>query len=176
MHDEVFMRVIRAEMQDTRAVAEIHVETWQAAYAGIVPDELLASLSIDKHELMWRESVERGVPELWVAKESGTVLGWIAFGRSRDPDAQADEAEIWAIYVGPAHWSRGVGKNLWRRAREQMHSDGFKTVSLWAFPENLRAARFYEALGFASDPSSTKTFAFGDARLREIRFARRVEE
>jgi ribosomal protein S18 acetylase RimI-like enzyme len=169
------MHVTRAELHDARAVAQIHVETWQTAYAGIVPDSYLSSLSVDEREQMWRETIERGSPELWVAKKSGAVLGWVAFGRSRDPATGASEAEIWAIYVSPAHWKSGVGKALWRRARAQMNLDGFKSVSLWAFPENLRAARFYEAIGFNADPSSTKPFSLGDSQLREIRYARNVE-
>ena len=41
--------VIRpATEADARTIAEIHVAGWVAAYRGMVPDELLASLSVDE--------------------------------------------------------------------------------------------------------------------------------
>ncbi len=42
-----------AELGDARGIAEIHVRYWQAAYAGIVPDEDLARLSVDQREQFW---------------------------------------------------------------------------------------------------------------------------
>jgi hypothetical protein len=36
-----------AELRDAGGIAKVHVRSWQAAYAGIVPDEDLAQLSVD---------------------------------------------------------------------------------------------------------------------------------
>lgn len=35
----------QATPQDARAIAEIHVDTWQSACKGIVPDEFFENLS-----------------------------------------------------------------------------------------------------------------------------------
>jgi ribosomal protein S18 acetylase RimI-like enzyme len=169
------LQIRPATVDDARAIAEIHVRTWQAAYPGIVPAEYLASLSVDKHEAMWRESVVTGRPELLVAMEGDEMLGWVAFGPSRDDGAAPDDAEIWAIYVGASHWGRGVGRALWRHLEARLRGDHFKTVCLWAFPENVRATRFYESLGFAADVKSAKQFRLGDALLNEIRYVRRID-
>ena len=48
------MLVRAATIEDARAIATIHVETWRAAYAGIVPAAHLAALSIDEREVRWR--------------------------------------------------------------------------------------------------------------------------
>src|SRR5712691_2679399 len=74
------MQITPATLEDARQVAEIHVTTWQSAYQGILPAEYLASLSVEKHEAMWRESTVKGVPELFVAKVEGGMVGWVAFG------------------------------------------------------------------------------------------------
>ena len=42
------MIVRDAELRDARGIAEVHVRSWQAAYAGIIPDEELARLSVDQ--------------------------------------------------------------------------------------------------------------------------------
>jgi hypothetical protein len=39
-----------AELRDAGGIAKVHVRSWQAAYAGIVPDEDLAQLSVDQRE------------------------------------------------------------------------------------------------------------------------------
>lgn len=136
-----------ANVEDAREIAEVDVRTWQAAYPGIVPAEYLASLSIEKYEAMWHECIVNATPQLLVATERGRIVGWIAFGPSRDPGAAADVAEIWAIYVDAAHWGRGAGRSLWLRAQRMMRDQGYASVGLWAFPENVRAGGFYRGLG-----------------------------
>lgn len=39
---------------DARTIAQVHVNSWRAAYRGIFTDEYLAALSIDEREQMWR--------------------------------------------------------------------------------------------------------------------------
>jgi hypothetical protein len=39
-----------AELRDARGIAEVHVGSWRAAYAGIVPDADLVRLSVDQRE------------------------------------------------------------------------------------------------------------------------------
>ena len=53
------MEVLAATSEDCRAVAEVHVESWQHAYRGILPEQYLASLSVAEREAMWRRMVER---------------------------------------------------------------------------------------------------------------------
>jgi GNAT superfamily N-acetyltransferase len=40
------------------------------------------------------------------------LVGWIAFGRSRDEDKDSQWAEVEAFYVLPSWWSKGVGRRL----------------------------------------------------------------
>ena len=165
------MHVRAAGPADARAVAAVHVDGWQAAYRHIVPAAVLDALSVDRHEAMWRDAIFTGRPELRVAQAGGPVLGWIAIGASRDVGAAATDAEVWAFYTAPAAWAGGVGRALWRDARERLCAQGFTRCSLWAFPQNERAGRFYSAAGFALEPASEKMFMLGDTPLREVRYA-----
>src|SRR5207302_6920326 len=169
------IHITPATLEDARQVAEIHVTTWQSAYQGVLSAECLASLSVDEREAMWRESIVKGVPELFVAKVEGGMVGWVAFGPCRDEGSLPDCAEVWAIYVAPPSWSSGVGRRLWRGSRARMLERGFKTVSAWVFTQNARAIKFYRAAGFAPDLSSVKEFELGGKQLQEIRYARRLE-
>jgi L-amino acid N-acyltransferase YncA len=169
------MNIDRATPDDVRAVAQIHVDAWRSAYAQILPADYLASLSVEQCEAMWRKTVESGWPDLLVAKENGTLLGWVSFGACRDEDAPASQAEVWAINVAPSSWSKGVGRQLWSRARELLRQQGYSSCSLWVFPENERAIRFYRSVGFVADTLPPRHFEFGSQQLLEVRYVCRID-
>ena len=159
-----------ALLADARRVAQIHVQAWQAAYVGIVPDEYLASLSVDKRETMWREAIDKGAPELLVARVDGGVAGWVSFDASRDKNAAQGCGEVWALYVDPGHWSGGVGRALLQRARQRLTERGLRSISLWVLAANVRAIRFYETAGFTLDAGSAQVFELGGRSVQELRY------
>ena len=165
------MQVTHATLEDARAVAEIHVLSWQSAYKLILPVEYLTSLSVDKREAWWKQCIVAGTPQLLVAKTHGAVQGWLNFGACRDEDSTPSNAQVWALYVSPNSWSTGAGRALWLRARELMLAQGFKSCSLWVFPQNSRAITFYQAAGFHRDSSPTKSFELAGRQLEEVRYA-----
>jgi ribosomal protein S18 acetylase RimI-like enzyme len=116
--------------------------------------------------------VERQPSHLLVARISGEVAGFIAFGASRDMGAPADRAEVWAIYVKPNFWSVGAGLQLWLAAQETIVAEGYKTISLWVIAGNERAIRLYEHAGFVAEPESRKQFELGGVILEEVRYVR----
>lgn len=164
------MLIEPATLADARRVAEVHVQAWQAAYVGIVPDDYLATLSVDQRERMWREAIEKQLPELLVARVDGEAAGWISFDASRDKDAVSGTGEVWALYVDPAHWSMGMGRALWWRARARLLKRGFNSITLWVLAANARAINFYETAGFALEPGSAKWFELGGSQVQELRY------
>jgi len=153
------MTVRPAVVADAPAVASVHVQTWQAAYRGLVPDSVLDELSVEARTSMW----ERGIPRggVWVGLVDSAVAGFAAVGPSREPDAAF---ELFAIYVLPSAWGTGLGYELARAALGDQQD-----VVLWVFDENPRARRFYERLGFRAD-GTVKTETIGGAELKEIRY------
>jgi ribosomal protein S18 acetylase RimI-like enzyme len=166
----VNVRIAPAALADCRAVAQIHVDAWRAAYVGILSDEFLAALSVDQRETMWQEAVTRGSPVVLVAKVAEDVTGWVAFGSSRDEGAPADRGEVWAIYVAPAAWSLGAGRSLLMEAMQAMTRYRYREASLWVMRDNARAVRFYSRAGMTADPTSEKYFELGGHRVKEVRF------
>ncbi len=169
------MQIDPAQPGDARAVAEIHVNAWRAAYASILSAEYLASLSVDQREAMWRKCIAAGAPELLVAKRHGAVVGWLSFSASRGEGVPKSEAEVWALYVAPEYWSTGAGRQLWLRARGLMRDRGFTNCSLWVFPQNERAIRFYRAAGFVADALPPQAFELGGRQLQEVRYVCRLD-
>ncbi|WP_321801809.1 GNAT family N-acetyltransferase [Caballeronia sp. J97] len=136
---------------DAAEIARIHVKAWQAAYRSIFPAEYLDSLSIPKRRALWAELIARGMPRVMLAQRNDVMLGWIAWGASRDHDKGRTDAEIEAIYIDPAHWRKGAGRILIEEAINAAASEGYREMTLWALEENAHGLRFYKALGFALD-------------------------
>ena len=164
----------QATLPDATDIARIHVTAWQAGYAGIVPDSYLNALSIERHAEIWRTRIEKAESELWLIESDGGTVGWIAFGLPRAADSEPHSAEIYAVYVAPTCWSRGMGRALLSCAFERLSTGGYTSCHLWVLVENVRARRIYELAGFSADLSSLKLIDIGTASLQEIRYRRSI--
>jgi GNAT superfamily N-acetyltransferase len=161
-------------MRDAKAVAEVHALAAKAAYEGILPEEELRALAPASREAKWREAIEFSEPQVQVATLDGEIVGFVGFDRSRDPKTPSTTGEIWAIYVRPEHWDKGVGVALWDAAREGLEEEGCTTVTIWVPIRNDRAMRFHELAGFKREMKTAKTTLLGTVRIEEIRLKRTV--
>jgi ribosomal protein S18 acetylase RimI-like enzyme len=71
--------------------------------------------------------------EIWVAEDDGRVVGLAAVG----------ERTLGHLYVHPDYQSRGLGSQLLEQVKA-LRPEGF---TLWTFPQNDGACRFYERHG-----------------------------
>ncbi len=165
-----------ATLGDVPAITAIHIRAWQIAYAGIMADEHLDNLSTEKRQAFWRDAIEYSEPQVWVAmgstKTGEKVVGFVGFDRSRDAKTKPTTGEIWAVYVDPEHWGKGVGLALWDAAREGMLEEEFTEATLWVLVQNERALHFYDMAGFKREMTTLKTVEVGGAKLEEIRLKR----
>jgi ribosomal protein S18 acetylase RimI-like enzyme len=143
---------VRGQWAPTRpAIADVHVRSWQAAYRGILPDEMLDALSVTEREASWIAILgERGSHRLTLVAEcDGNLAGFCSIATpSRDIDTGERTAEIGALYVDPAHWRRGVGNAVLGGALDELGRRRCREVVLWVLPENRPALAFYERFGF----------------------------
>lgn len=137
---------------DAPAIADIHVRSWQAAYRGILPDELLDALSVTEREASWIAILgEDGDHRLTLVAErdGGNLAGFCSVATpSGDGDTGERTAEIGALYVDPGHWRRGVGATVLSSALDELGRRRYRDVVLWVLPENRPALAFYERFGF----------------------------
>ena len=165
-----------ATARDAAAIAEIHVATWQAAYRDVMPEDYLNQMTLEKRQAYWREAIEYSEPQLLVATDGDQLVGFVGYDRSRDAKTRSTVGEIWAIYVAPAHWGKGVGLALWDGARDGLKEEGCTQVTIWVLLRNERALEFCEhAAGFKREMPTLKTVDFGSVKLEEIRLKRAVD-
>ncbi|MEM7019803.1 MAG: GNAT family N-acetyltransferase [Pseudomonadota bacterium] len=155
--------------EDAQRIAEIHIRTWQVAYAGIMPGEHLASLSIETRTENWRKMLSQSPNNTLVAEENDTITGWISYGPCRDED-DADKGEVYAIYILPEYWGQGYGEALLTQAETNLQRLGYQVVTLWVLEDNHRARRFYENRGYQPD-GKTQEDHQDNVTLLELRYA-----
>ena len=159
---------------DADAIGRIQVESWRAAYAGLMSDEALEGFDVAERQRLWREGLSRAPrpgSATFVVEETGAVVGFASVGASRDAEADA-EAELYAIYLHPDSWGRGIGRALLRRAEDSMRASGFRQAILWVLKGNERGERFYRAAGWEQDGRKVDTFQ--GAAVTELRYRKRL--
>ena len=93
------------------------------------------------------ESEEQFATRL-AAELDARIIGFASGGPSRDEDAEAAPAEVYAIYVEPAAWGRGAGRRLLERLEAALLGSDFDAATLWVLEDNPRARRFYARQGW----------------------------
>lgn len=141
-----------ATVDDAHAIATVHVASWQTAYRGLMPDEVLDGLSVEQRESGWRQifTDPDATGRLLVAERGGDVVGWATFGPGRDTEA-GGQGELWGLYAHPNSFSTGVGHALISIVEAALRKDGFTSAYLWVLDGNERAAAFYERHGWCED-------------------------
>jgi GNAT superfamily N-acetyltransferase len=157
-----------ATMADADAIGRIQVETWTAAYEGLLPPEAIAAFDVAARQQMWRGGLAR-TPRpgsaTFVGVVDDEVVGFATVGGSH---SEEDVGELYAIYVHPTSWGTGAGRLLIERAEASLRDSGFPSALLWVLAGNERAERFYRIAGWVPDGEKQDTFQ--GAEVVELRY------
>ncbi|WP_426132923.1 GNAT family N-acetyltransferase [Pseudomonas sp. PWP3-1b2] len=158
---------------DAKAIAHVHVSSWQQAYRDLMPADYLNSLNatLAQREANWIRAIEAGELKVWVAELNEQVVGWISVGASRDSDvAEGNIGEVMAIYVLAEYWHTGTGLALWNAGLQWLREQGYQCLTLWVLTGNERAIRFYRRAGCSEETGSERTLERGGMSLVEVRY------
>ncbi len=144
------MKAVEATPDDAAAIAKLQVEGVKAAFAGILPDELLDAGGLDLRTRQWRGWLERSKTSTFVTRDQQTMTGFCTLHPAPEASADGLVAEIAALYVLPSHWRRGLGRVLSERALIEARARGFSQVVAWEFDRNLPARALCSRLGFVA--------------------------
>ena len=157
-----------AQLADAEEIARVQVESWRTTYKGIMPDEVLATLSVEVRLEMWRRPLSN--PEslsiIYVAETDGQTVGFAAGGPERTGH-DVYKTELYAIYLLQAYQGRGIGRALVQAVVGRLLDKGFRAMLVWVAAKNP-ATKFYAALG--GQPFASKTESFGGGDIEEIAY------
>jgi GNAT superfamily N-acetyltransferase len=154
------------QLDDAPAIARVHVDSWHTTYKGLLPDEMLASLSVERRETYWLGVMsEPDTPHfVYVAEVDGQVIGFASGGPERD-NHPVYKGELYAIYLLEAYQGQGMGRALATTVVQRLLERGFANMLVWVLAGNP-AERFYAALG--GHEVRRKPLVMGDVSREEI--------
>ncbi|MDQ3987182.1 MAG: GNAT family N-acetyltransferase [Actinomycetota bacterium] len=165
----------RAGLEDVGDVARIHVESWRAAYRGLIADEALAERTVEVRVKQWTKTL--GAPPtdrhtLYVAERGGSTVGFAWAGPSDDHDVDpAVTVNIYALYLDPARRGEGIGAALLEHVVDDFASRGFTRATLYVLVGNDPARRFYERAGWELDAGVTKPCLGDGYEAPQVRYS-----
>lgn len=166
----------RATAADAEAIADVHARSWQAAYAELLPAEIIAEMVAGTARRVARLHGQLGGPStvrIWVADRADEIVGFAMVGPTTEPDMPAGTGEVHAIYLAREAWDVGIGRALMARAVQDLADKGFERAVLWVLSSNARARRFYEAAGWRPD-GTVKVEERAGSSMDEVRYGRTV--
>ncbi|MCZ2848948.1 GNAT family N-acetyltransferase [Modestobacter sp. VKM Ac-2978] len=163
-----------AAAADAEAIARVQVVTWRTAYRSLLPAQVLDEWDDDAATTTWRTAVaapptsEHGV---LVAVESGTVVGFAAYGPTDDPDV----ADLATLLVEPRWGRRGHGSRLLAAVADLATERRVRSLHTWVPEDDLATGRFLGSAGWATD-GWTRTLDTGAAPLSQLRWTTRLDD
>lgn len=137
---------------DAAAVGRIHVESWNVAYRGIVPDAEIAKMDLATRTTFWAERIAVREWPVYVIDEADESVAFCQMVPSRDlGDDPARVGHITSLHVLPHLRGKGHGRALVDHVLAEFRRRGFAEVTLWVLEENTSARGFYDRLGFRAD-------------------------
>lgn len=162
------INIRKADSANAGTFAEILCKSWQSAYSGIIPKDILAKFTdVETRRKSLEKWMSGGEAGYLLAYCDDTPCGACCIGVSRDSDLP-ESGEIVAIYLLEEYWGRGIGRALMREALVELEAMGLARAILWVLERNARARRFYEKCGLSPDGMS-KNSGLGDET--EIRYS-----
>ena len=165
------VRVARAS--DAPAVGLVQAAVWRDAYAGLLPEEVLAQFEGPAFARVWRDSLASAPSprhRLLVACAGEQVVGFAAIGPTTDRDQVGTAGEVLAMGVHPEARRAGHGSRLLNAAIDSLRTGGFALVSVWLLADDEPARAFLVAAGLAPDGAWRDRVIDDDgATMREVR-------
>jgi ribosomal protein S18 acetylase RimI-like enzyme len=163
---------------DEGVIHALHARCFADLFAGLLGDWVAPDQHRTERERSWTGPI--GSPsdrhDLLPAECRRGVVGFVAVGPTRDADRdRRTTGEIMTIMVDGNQRGSGVGSTLMAAGERAMRATGLAKATLWVVPENTRAVRFYEHLGWVSD-GTLKRLSIGGHELTAARYQKTLDE
>jgi len=162
------MTLRRAGSGDAETVGRIHVESWNVAYRGIMPDDVIARTDLAYRTAFWAERIADPEWPVYLLEGQGQAVAFCQMIPTRDADDDATRVgHITSLHVLPDRRGHGYGRALMDHVLAEFQRRAFAQVTLWVLEENRSARAFYEKYGFRLDGGSR---SYPRTNVPEVRY------
>lgn len=143
--DNIKIRNIKKE--DIPEVVNIQIDGWRATYKGMIDDEYLENMNVEK-KIKMREKDYKETGFI-VAEHDNKVVGFCRYTDNieKTPETPKADCELRALYVKPEVKHNGIGKKMFQYAVNEFKNIGKTKMVLWCLKDNVLARKFYEKMG-----------------------------
>ena len=133
---EICPMITDAEMDEK---GYIHWKSWHETYPGLMPDDYLTNITLEKCIKM----AHRWPENTFLLKVDDKIVGFSCIRKSADAEGVN---EIVAIYLLKEYHGKGLGYALLNQTVAQFAER--EKIVLWVLQGNERAINFYKKFGF----------------------------
>lgn len=149
-----------ASLDDLDQVVEVFLACWRGSYAAVLPEALVASMSDEQADALWRRVLASTTGTTVVAVADGRILGLTRF------DTSGPQGAVHSLYVSPEAQGLGLGTRLLDYANAAFLAAGQTSAELWVFAANAPSVAFYGSRGWLPDGTTRVEEQFGEPELR----------
>lgn len=139
------MNIRFATIDDCYMISKINYENWMKTYNGILPDEFLDHLDIEKIRKEYVDFISDKEKQILVAlDEKNEILGFASF----EPDLEEDNCIYLAsLHVDSSARGKGIGTSLLIRVGQYGVNNHYEKMSICILKGNKNARSLYVKLG-----------------------------
>ncbi|MCL6603662.1 MAG: GNAT family N-acetyltransferase [Paenibacillus sp.] len=159
------MNVRLASVNDIEGIARVHVDSWKSTYHGILPDTVLANISIETRINNWKlilNNLHQDEVIYIIEDDSGNIVGFVHGGKCREMEY---DFELYALYLLKTAQGNGYGKLLFNKIVQTLQQRNYQSLMLWVLEENP-SIYFYKRLG--GQYITKKEIKIGEVKFTEI--------
>ncbi|HMS79913.1 MAG TPA: GNAT family N-acetyltransferase [Burkholderiaceae bacterium] len=143
---------------DAESISRVRVESWRAAYRGIIDDAYLDALSVEAGRERYLRSFDPAPAAGFTrvaADDDGRVVGFATGGVARGAGVPPREGEVWMIYLLPAEQGHGLGTRLLCSMARGLDRRGLGSMVVWALARNAPATGVIRLLASGENLTTT---------------------
>lgn len=163
------VKVRRATVDDAALIAQVRIDSWRAAYRGMIPDAYLDGMKVEDSTRMWTRVLGAASDAActFVAEVEGELVGFAAGITLAERKLDFD-AELTALYVLPSAQRAGIGRRLLTEVAATLGAAGAPNLLVWVLAQNGKARDFYVHLD--AHLLAEQTFKWDELDLIEVAY------
>ena len=161
--------VRRATVDDAALIAQVRIDSWRAAYRGMIPDAYLDGMKVEDSTRMWTRVLDAASDAActFVAEVEGELVGFAAGITLAERKLDFD-AELTALYVLPSAQRAGIGRRLLTEVAATLGAAGAPNMLVWVLAQNGKARDFFVHLD--ARLLAEQTFKWDELDLIEVAY------
>lgn len=140
------MQIRRAQAEDARGIAKVHVDSWRTTYRGIVPSSFLDKLSYDQRTALWERNIADRESYIVVAEDEESGIVGFGTAAKRSSNQVERSSNLTSIYLLDKFQGQGIGKALLKELFVHFKLQGCERVFVDVLEDN-KTRHFYEYYG-----------------------------